>query len=394
MNITEIGSRCSGCGCCAALCPQQCIQMTADAEGFLAPVVDATRCMECGLCLARCPVRAQAERPEGASPAAYAAHSNDSARLADSSSGGMFTELATEILARGGTVFGAILRESDWTAEIVPAHTPEQLAPMRGSKYVQSKISRETYADIRRALEDGKPVLLAACPCQVAAARAFLGRDDENFYTADLICHGVPSPLLFQTYMRALEARHGGKITRYRFRDKRKDWGKRVSYCADGKSKTIRSAFDPYQNNFQRGNTFRESCYQCPFARRERCGDVTLGDYWGILQAHPAFYDERGVSLVLANTPKGEALLKTVLPRVSYLPSDFTRASARNHNLTRPCARPIERDSVYASIRTASPEEYVRTRLQVKNTPGELLRVLLPVPVKNLYTKLSRRRMK
>ena len=140
--------------------------------------------------------------------------------------------------------------------------------------------------------------------------KAFLGRDYPNFFTVDLICHGVPSPGLFAAYLQWLERRHHAGIESFTFRDKSRGWGEHgTAALKDGRIIDLPCEGSSYYSLFFSGNLQRESCYACPFARGERCSDMTIGDYWGIEHAHPELLEEnggplqrhRGISAILVN---------------------------------------------------------------------------------------------
>ena len=200
-------SRCCGCGACAAICPHDAISMAPDAEGFLYPRIDPARCVDCGLCERRCPATQAAARGE---KPAYAAHVRDEAVRERSSSGGVFTQLARGVLSRGGVVFGAAMDE-ELRVSHVGAMDETGLAALRGSKYVQSDVE-DAYRQAERLLDAGLPVLFTGTPCQVAGLYAALGGDREGLLTADLVCHGAPSPAVFASYVQMLQAERGQRV--------------------------------------------------------------------------------------------------------------------------------------------------------------------------------------
>ena len=191
---------CTGCGACYSACPQQAISMVSDGEGFLVPKTNPQKCSECGKCDVACPLNHK--NPEKKPIAVYAAkHSNEETRLF-SSSGGMFSAFAEKIIAENGVVFGAKFNEN---MEVVHSFTEtiEGLADFRGSKYVQSNIGN-SYIDAKRFLDSGRLVLFTGTPCQIAGLKSFLQKDYENLLTVDLICHGVPSPLIWKQYLESV----------------------------------------------------------------------------------------------------------------------------------------------------------------------------------------------
>ena len=386
--IQQVGNRCTGCACCSAVCPTKCIDMKSNNEGFLSPQINTAKCINCELCIKRCPVLNFPTLP-AYSQLAYATYSKDEENILQSSSGGLFSALSYPVLKKQGVVYGTILNEAN-EAVIVKAEKNEELIKMRGSKYVQSSLSKEIYNNVKQNLICGKEVLFTGCPCQVAGIRSFLNKDYPNFHCVDIVCHGVPSPLLFKTYLQALSKKENSPITDYKFRNKLRGWGKNFSYNTQNKKHVKTSLLDSYQHNFFNGNTFRESCYQCPFACKERQGDITLGDYWGILQEHPEFYHDKGVSMLLVNTEKGQAMLDNIKSYLQIIPSTFKKISKHNINLLKPSFRPAKRDGIYNGITTQSANDFISQKLTISNSLPSLLKAMLPVKFKTFFQKIIR----
>ena len=386
-TIENVGKACTGCAACAQACPENAIQMRADAEGFLCPVINKALCVGCGRCKAVC---AQLTPVSGRAPlSVFAAYSIDIKTLENSSSGGLFTVAARHIFERGGVVCAVALQKESWRAKFVFAANEEELKAMRGSKYVQADVG-EAYTEVKACLSKGKQVLFAGCGCHVAALKAFLGKEAEGLFTIDIICHGVPSPLMFQKYVQALEE-HSGKLSDYVFRDKRHGWGMRLSYQAGGKEKSAVSMLDPYNFNFLKCRTYRESCYECRFAAVTRQGDWTIGDYWGVLREHPGFYNELGVSALLVNTQKGQKMLEETREQMKTCPSSFEAVARHNENLLHPSRRPKARDSAYAGINEKAAAAFVRDNLKVQASVKDRVKALVPGWVKRLYQRSVRK---
>lgn len=189
--------KCCGCSACAQRCPKHCIKMIEDSEGFLYPKVDGDTCIDCGLCERVCPIQNPGE--DRVPLAVYAAKNPNEVIRRQSSSGGIFTILAEQIIDEGGVVFGAAFNDK-WEVEHSYVENKEQLVKFRGSKYVQSKIG-ESYKDAKSFLKEGRRVLFSGTPCQIAALKKYLRKNYENLFTVDFICHGVPSPGVFRTYL-------------------------------------------------------------------------------------------------------------------------------------------------------------------------------------------------
>ena len=384
-NILTLGKSCCGCGGCEQVCPKGCITFITDKEGFWYPSVDESACTNCGACLKKCPIASAV--PRGREPDVYAAKLNDRQTAFESTSGGVFFAIAEDVLNRGGVVFGCAYDEKLRAAHIAVHDIPE-LKRLQGSKYVQSD-TRGIYRQVKEALDQGKPVLFSGTGCQVAGLRAFLGWDHDDLLTADIVCHGVPSPLLFEKYLQYKGMKMGGAITSYNFRSKEKrGWDLYYMAQTDGKKQSDYGFFDPYYNAFLNCKTYRESCYSCPFANSERPGDLTLADYWGVQKAHPEFYDSNGVSLVLVNTPKGAKVWERLRGVITSVPSTLEQATVMNKNLREPSARPDCRDTIYEGV-DGDLNAYFTTKLAYKVNPKTKLKKMIPTGLKDTIKKIK-----
>jgi ferredoxin len=274
--------------------------MRRDREGFDYPVANPDRCIGCGKCEKVCPVLNPFQPAEPL--CALAARSDE--YVSGSASGGVFPAVAAKVIAAGGVVYGAVLNE-DMTVGHADAEDMEAVCRMRGSKYVQSDLYG-TFEEVRYYLGEGRRVMFTGTPCQIAGLKSFLGKEDENLLTVDCACHGVPSPGLWEKYVKALEVRHGGKLTSLRFRDKSRSWMHYDFVYAVGADE-VRMPYvkNPYMALFLQDMSLRPSCYNCP-ARGGRSGsDLTLADLWSVADTAPDMNDDKGVSLVLVNSEKG-----------------------------------------------------------------------------------------
>ena len=297
---------CSGCGACFNSCPVGAISMQPDGEGALYPAVDEEKCIRCRKCRRACPaLHPKYDRDPEAK--LYAIMGKDRVRRV-SSSGGVFGLAAEQILQEGGVVCGAAFDEELQLRHQV-IDSVKELPKLRGSKYLQSDTGR-TYREIRAALEKGRQALFVGCPCQVAGLRTFLGKDYDNLYTMDLLCHGAPIPGVFQKY---LEEVHGGRAIRHvGFRDKEFfGWSHEMTVkYRFGMPYRVLSALDLYYRAFTPRLAVRPHCQACSYARLPRQGDLTLGDFWGVEKYDPKMTDGKGTSLVSVNSGKGRELLE------------------------------------------------------------------------------------
>ncbi len=212
-------SMCSGCTACVSTCPKNCIKMRPDAEGFLYPVVDVKTCINCGLCEKVCPFREKFQLREN-KPLAFAVKSKDENIRLKSSSGGVFSEFANYIISKKGSVYGASMNDKCDSAEHIRVSNEEKLEKLMGSKYLQSDL-KESFKLVKEDLIKGLDVLFTGTPCQVRGLINYLGRPYDNLYTVEVICHGVPSMLLWKKYKDYLENTFKSAIANVNFRERK-----------------------------------------------------------------------------------------------------------------------------------------------------------------------------
>lgn len=304
---------CCGCSACAQRCPKQCIAMAEDEEGFLYPKVDISKCIDCHLCEKVCPVINQ-DDPRTPLNVYAAKNQNDQIRL-DSSSGGIFTILAEQVINAGGVVFGACWDE-EWNVKHDYAECLDDLVKFRSSKYLQSIIG-DNYLKAEQFLKSGRTVLFTGTPCQIAGLKHFLRKDYDNLLAVEVICHSVPSSGIWQRYLEErLQTLRWSKsdIKHISFRNKETGW-KGYSFIIENKNGNAFSELGS-KNAFMRGFLAdlytRPSCQACPAKQLKSGSDITLGDFWGIDSLMPEIDDDKGVSAIIINTEKGRKALHSV----------------------------------------------------------------------------------
>ena len=382
------GKECTGCGACACACPQKCIEMKKNEEGFLYPVIDNTSCTECGVCRQKCPQEKNADDMM-APQKIYAASAKDKDVLKGCTSGGIVPTAAKAVLRQKGAVFGVEMGR-DFRARVICVENEKDLTRIRKSKYVQAATGI-AYREAAYLLKTGRKVLYTGTPCQIAGLRRFLGKEYENLYTIDLVCHGVPSPEMFVSHVRYMEKKHGQRILRWNFRDKRAGgWSICDLIEFEHKERRQRELLDPYTWAFLKGLTLRESCYECQYAQRKRFGDITCGDYWGIEKAHPGFPDEQGASMLMINTPKGEELFSMFREDIWIEESCFENAAKYNRTLIHPTLRPAARGVIYKKWAQMPADGFEKKVLRPDTDLAETARQYAPQWAKNLVRKIKR----
>jgi coenzyme F420-reducing hydrogenase beta subunit len=324
--VTELDKTdCCGCGACFNICPFGAISMTPDSEGFLYPLIDDNKCTDCGLCIKTCPTVNIPSGLKNNEPNCYVAWADDQTRSV-SSSGGMFSVFSNKVLEDQGVVYGAGFTP-EMKVEQMGVKSKEDLAKLRGSKYVQSDASL-TYQEVKDLLEGDKAVLYSGCPCQIAGLNAFLGKDYDNLLTIGLLCHGGPSPKVFQKYLNEI---HGDKeIASLSFRDKTyHGWTTEMTVrYKDGTNYISRRGLDPFLRAFIPAISTRPHCSQCAFATLPRQADITLGDFWGVQKLNKKYSDGKGTSIMIVNSVKGEnalAEIRTDLNLCDSVPLDYVK---------------------------------------------------------------------
>lgn len=369
---------CCGCQACAQVCPRGCITMAEDGEGFRYPQVDADKCVQCGLCETVCPVLHPAE-DTGREPEAYAAYSLEPEIRRESSSGGIFTLLAEKILEENGVVYGAAMEES--RVNHIRVTGREKLSRLRGSKYVQSDIAG-TYRRAKADLDGGKPVLFSGTPCQIEGLRTFLRKDYEKLVCVDIICHGVPSPKVWQDYVSLRETAAGAPVARMIFRHKKYSW-KSYAVLFEFSNKTAydrRHSDDPFMQVFLHDLCLRPSCYECGFKKLGRVSDITLADFWGITEIQPEMDDDGGTSLVLIHSQKGQDIFETIRPRMCCRSTNGKAAIAANsamlHSVKKPKNRERFLNELQADNFEALAAKYAKDPFRPKDALKKLLQAL------------------
>lgn len=304
---------CCGCGACAAVCPVQAIRVARDEDGFYAKRIDSAKCVACGKCLSVCPFHQMdaVDLHEARHLYAYQSQALAHGRTF-SSSGAVAADLATKLSADGYTVVGCVYdMEHNEAKHIgVTPECPNVLEELKGSKYLQSNTT-----DVFHDLEENLPDKLAffGTPCQIAAARKTfdlqIKKKGGSLLLVDLICHGVPSYLLWEKYLKEREKESGtGAHPHVEFRSHRAGW-RALSLSVDGNGHAylMGERKDAFYAFFRLQLCYMLGCYECPY-REKSAADLRIGDYWG-----PRYVKEKkGMSMVLTVTEKGNSVFSSL----------------------------------------------------------------------------------
>ena len=350
MNVSKnIDIQCCGCKVCADACPCGAISFAENDIGFFYPLVNEQKCVSCGKCVDVCPF---INVPRGNNPIqVYAATNNDLGIVKNSSSGGMFSPLATIALEENGLVAGCILDDSFKVRHIL-SESKDELIKMQKSKYVQSDLSG-LYIEIKNKLKTGRPILFSGTPCEIAALKNILKDCDcSNLMFVDIVCHGTPSQQDFNDYLQHFENKSGYKIKKYIFRAKRSandgmNWFSGMQF-EDGRYKYFNWPADSFNYYYMRGALNRSSCYSCPYCSPQRQGDITLCDFWSWEKYHDEFKYGTQVSGVILNTEKGIDAFEKMCQTHSIVrvPSNIENIERHNSCLIKPLSPPEEQEEV------------------------------------------------
>ncbi len=386
MNRIELCdmSSCTQCRACENICPKHCISMEAGAGGFSIPKIDRNVCVECGACMNSChKINPEFEyRLPQKTLACWTRRKHD---RRNSSSGGAFSVLARKIIRDGGVVFGATMTP-ELTVKHIGIEKEEDIIRLQGSKYVQSDMGA-VHKEVKGMLASGRKVLFTGTPCQVASLYSYLNGIPENLYTGDIVCHGVPSQKSFDTYIDRIGLK--GKCRNFSFRFT-EGWGfslsRQTTAPTDSRAskKTVISPSKSYYlKAFTKGLMFDEACYTCPYARSGRISDFTMADYWGIGASLPFNYPTTGgISCLLVNTPKGEAILAECAD-LEYEERPLEEAVKGNYNLSHVSSRPSGRDTYYNDSLTM-PISMLCKKYGIGASMRDYLRILKQVIVRTL----------
>lgn len=328
--------KCSGCGACVQICPVSSIHIDYDCEGFRRPYVKSN-CIQCGKCVQVCPWQSEKEsESQQALPECYGAWNTDADIRHQSSSGGIFTAIAKEIIAQSGVIFGAKYNDK---FEIVHdfCETDDALSGFRGSKYAESNL-KNVFSEVKNFIKMKRKVLFTGTPCQIAGLKQFLNMETPYLFTMDFLCHGVAPQKLWLNYVQYMKKKYCANPLSINMRDKSKGWGKYImKICFSNHKIYISKSFmDIYHILFLKAKCLRLSCYHCIFTTPYRASDITVADFWGAEKLYPEIQTDPGMSLMLLNTEKGNFMFHSLMKNkiIESFPADIDAIREFNRRLS------------------------------------------------------------
>lgn len=339
-NVTK-REKCTGCSACTNSCPKSAIEMKPDAEGFYFPYIERKSCINCNLCREICPSNKNYSYKYNKLSARACKGLNGQTRI-ESSSGGIFSILAEEVINQGGCIFGAAYSEKG--VSHIKVDNLADLIMIRGSKYVQSNLG-SCFKEAKKELINGRKVLFSGTPCQLEGLRSFLGRDFDGLLCVSVVCHGVPSEKVFKKHLEEIETENGDKIVGINFRNKDSGWKNyKIEYVLEHSKMIVNMRDDLYMKGFLENYYLRQSCYDCDFRLYgKNTADIILGDFWGVEKELCDFDDDKGVSAVILNSDKGVVTYNKIVKKVDVKEVNVDQIIKHNTPLTTPVKYNLDR---------------------------------------------------
>ena len=366
MKISElnIDSECTGCSACYNVCPVDAISMKFNFEGFSYPYIDDSLCVNCAKCVRCCHI---VNTKELKFPEETYCGAGKGEFIENSASGGIFAVFAKYVIEElSGVVYGVELDLRDNICRHVEINKVEDIHRIQNSKYVQSEISG-VFPLCKKNLLEGRQVLFSGTPCQISGLRNYLGCEFDNLLTVDIICHGVPSQKLLSMY---IKNELPDNITKLRFRHRLEASLRRsaydINYEVNGHTIIKPGGNDIYYNAFTNGESLRECCYTCKYAREDRISDITIGDCdsWKLYKGLEKY---NIISGILINSTKGENFWRECNKRITYTKLDYKEECIINHQLRRPFIRPTRRDTIYKDLSNLKWAEFKEKQQKTQN---------------------------
>lgn len=387
MNVYMTKEECSGCRACEQICPRQCITMEADQEGFLYPVVNEELCISCGKCKEVC--NRIGSKLEKTPIKVFAAKNKNEKVVMHSSSGGAFWELASYTIKEKGRVYGAVYN-SDFQVMHIGTDQLDVVKKMCGSKYVQSD-NRDSYSEVLRDLRENKIVLYSGTPCQIAGLKSFLNFDYDNLLCMAVVCHGVPSPMVWNKYLAYKEFIQGSiKDVNFRFKEVSGWKNYTINFKSDKGNTCEDHSSELYMRGFVENLYLRPSCHQCRVKGEHIDADIILGDFWGIENKPQNLDWWSGVSAVIINSKKGERLWREVCDKFETAEFQLEDVVEANSALNHSVVKNPNRQRFFQDLSTSNDIILsIRNNLRIPMIGKERMAFLYPSILKYLENKVN-----
>lgn len=368
---------CMGCTACVVSCPKQCIKMRKLIKGFLYPSVAQNNCINCGICEKVCPLISKIETHHETK--VFAMKNKKASERTNSASGGIFPLIAQFVIKKKGVVFGAAY-DQEFEVRHIKVEKEEDIAKLQSAKYTQS-IMGNTFVEVGKALSENRWVVFSGTPCQCIGLKIFLKKEYDKLIIVDLVCHGVPSPKVWRTYIKwRSNQENDGKLPEHiNMRSKYSGWSK-YSYSTEfdygnGNISRFPNGQDPFMKAFVGNICLRKSCSQCPAKGIERCSDFTLGDYWGVWNQHPEFDDNKGTSIVFTHSKKAIEILNEIKSQAECIKVDMEEAIKENSSMIVSSQEHPKRDEFLKEITYENFDKTVDKYFPKPNESGLFKRV-------------------
>lgn len=386
--ITSDKKDCCSCGVCAQVCPKKCITYEKDECGIPYPVVNKEECINCKKCEKACPLINAESLKQNTCEKSYALILDDEKKRAESSSGGAFSAIMDAVCDDNTYIYGAEM--SGCSVVHSEASNIEEAGKFKKSKYIKSD-TLGIWHSIKDRVESGSKVLFSGTPCQVAALKSFLGKDYDNLFTVELVCHGVPGQALFDSFVRGVEKKYKNKVktVKMRIKDGKGDFYVSEIVFENGRTKALKTWQNPWMLAYSKKVMFMDSCYSCVFASEKRTADLTIGDLWGGEKLGEEWEFTKGISLLLVNSAKGQKIVNG-FSEVKIKEYCFQDAVKRNPNLIAPTKC---NEKTVKQFKEAAVKDFVgackRNKFMFNARIGRLLR-FLPAPLRNKLKKIAK----
>lgn len=360
MEIFSTKEDCCGCTACASICTKNAIKMAKDEEGFLYPHIDTEKCVNCGLCARVCPVKNNRVE-KFTEQKAFIVRSHNEENVSASTSGGFFLPIAEWFIDQGGYVVGVCY---DTNLNVVHKITnkKEELLDFRGSKYVQSN-QTDTFSEIRKLLKSNKKVLYSGTPCQVAGLKQYLRGNDQNLWCIDVVCHGVPSPTLWEKYISEMRTKYESNIKDIKFRSKVMGYhtGNMEIHFENGKHYYNTARTDMMLSCFFGEISSRPSCYHCRFKNLQHVSDFTIYDCWSYSKITGKKDDDKGWTHLIVQSEKGLETFEQLKKYYEFVEADIKKGVDLDGSMIEKSAKPHpKRAEFYRDFDTETLSEHVK----------------------------------